>query len=467
MVSGTLSVIIPVFNGERFLPEAVASVRRAGLPIEIVIVDDGSTDETEAVANNLGDDVAYVRQENQGPAAARNRGLELARGKFVAFLDADDLWAGDHPKTALNYIERAEVDLVLGRTQCLVASGVDFAPSGKEFHSYQLGAAICRRALLERIGPFDPNMRYGEDVDWFLRVRESGAAIATLPELTLYYRLHSGNQPGVYQNSRAGLLNAFHQSLQRRRAGAESPTGRPLVSVVIPVRNGVQFIAAAIESVLAQDYRPLELIVVDDDSSDGTREVVKKFAQVSLQIQSHRGAGAARNAGVRAAKGELIAFLDADDLWTREKLSKQVAAFEHDAGLEAVFGHVAEFEDANSAANGREIPGPIPGTMLIKRAAFARIGWFDASADSLEGADWYLRALEKSLRARMLPEVVYRRRIHGNNRSIVQRDLHGYVRAIKASLDRRRAGEKSPDLRAAGFVARSGGTRRYSPRSPA
>ena len=216
---------------------------------------------------------------------------------------------------------------------------------------------------------------------------------------------------------------------------------RPLISVVIPVYNGGRFIAAAVESVLAQDYQPLELIVIDDGSTDQTRAIVNKFARARLLSQSHQGAGAARNAGVRESKGEFIAFLDADDLWTDTKLSRQMEAFLKNAELETVFAHVVEFFDVElkRGEESRAIPGPIPGTMLIKRAAFARIGFFDSAADALEGADWYLRALEKSLRAEMLSDVLYRRRIHENNRALAHRDLNGYVRAIKASLDRRRA----------------------------
>jgi glycosyltransferase involved in cell wall biosynthesis len=386
-----------------------------------------------------------VRQTTAGPAAARNRGLALARGEYIGFLDADDLWTGQHPANALRYLqEHPEVDLVLGQVQCLMhpgGPGAGFVPSGKWFHTYQLGAAIARRETVDRVRGFNPAMRFGEDVDWFLRVRESGAVIATLPEQVLFYRLHAGNQPGVYQNSRIGLLDAFHQALQRRRDSPGRPPSEgnhPLISVIIPVYNGERFIAAAMESVFAQDYRPLELIVVDDGSTDRTREIVRGFPLATLHAQSHEGAGVARNTGVRAGKGEVMAFLDADDLWMQGKLSRQMEALAADPQLEAVFTHVQEFREGGGDADAVARPGPTPGTMLIRRPAFARIGWFDENPETLEGVDWYLRATEKSLRAQMLPDALYRRRVHGENRSIVHRDLNGYVRALKASLDRRR-----------------------------
>lgn len=440
-----LSVIIPVFNGERFLAEAIASAQTTDTPLEIIVVDDGSTDGTAGLAANR-EDIIYIREENAGPAAARNRGLELAKGDLIGFLDADDVWATGHPGEGVQYLlQRPETDVVIGQVQCMMSSEATaeaFAPSGEPFHSYQLGAAIVRRALVDRIGGFDITMRYGEDVDWFLKVRESGAAISTLPALALYYRLHSGNQPTIYRTSREGLLNAFHHSLQRRRGESDSEHSvdkRPLVTAVIPVFNGESFIAQAIASVVAQDYRPIEIVVVDDGSTDRTREIVKKIPEVTLLEEPHRGAGAARNAGVRASKGEFIAFLDADDLWSRGKLSRQMDVFKDGDSLEAVFGHAVQFSEPGGHEIARPLPSASPATMLIRRTAFERIGWFPEDETALEGVEWLLRAKEQSLRSQMLPDVLYRRRIHGRNRSVVSRDLNGYVRAIKASLDRRRS----------------------------
>ena len=109
----------------------------------------------------------------------------------------------------------------------------------------------------------------------------------------------------------------------------------PLVSVVCPAYNCAPFIAPALESVFAQSYCPIEIIVVDDGSTDATSDLVKGYPDVRYIRQANRGPSAARNTGIRAAQGEYVAFLDIDDLWTPEKLSEQVAILNScpDAGI--------------------------------------------------------------------------------------------------------------------------------------
>jgi len=208
-----LSVIMPVFNGAVFFAEAAASVLRSPLVTELVVVDDGSTDETPALASSLDERVTYLRQENRGPAAARNVGLDVARGEIVGFIDADDLWSTGHPATALRRLQCGGAALVFGETRCI--SGAE--PFGPRFHTFQLGSAICRRELFDKAGRFDKTMRVGEDLDWFLRVRACGASIVALPEMSLFYRVHAGNRARIYQSSRAGLLDALQRSMQRKR----------------------------------------------------------------------------------------------------------------------------------------------------------------------------------------------------------------------------------------------------------
>jgi glycosyltransferase involved in cell wall biosynthesis len=209
-----VSVVIPVFNGEAFLREAVQSVLdQKYAPIEIIIVDDGSTDDTEAVARSLPDAVRYLRQMNQGPAAARNRGIEHAQGSLIAFADADDLWPAGKLQLQLPYLVRdPAIEIVMGRIQ-----QVGLSQTVEPVFSVNLGSAVIRKSVFERVGLFDETMRYSEDVDWFMRAREAGAAIVTIDAVTLLYRQHEQNMTRGKSASELNVLKALKRSLDRRR----------------------------------------------------------------------------------------------------------------------------------------------------------------------------------------------------------------------------------------------------------
>lgn len=223
---------------------------------------------------------------------------------------------------------------------------------------------------------------------------------------------------------------------------------KPLVSVIIPVYNGERYLAEAIESVLSQTYRPIEIIVVDDGSTDSSADVAKRLpVPVRYCFQPHSGLSAARNRGTDLAQGSFFAFLDADDLWVKEKLTRQLALFDSDPRLDIVFGHVEQFHSPDlDNTSGKEMRYPATimsgysaGTMLIRRDAFLRVGPFETKWRVGQFVDWYSRAVEKGLRSFMLSEVVMRRRLHTTNMGIRERDSQtDYLRILKASLDRRR-----------------------------
>lgn len=235
-----VSVIIPVFNGERFLREAVQSVREAVhvlhrkySDVEIIIVDDGSTDGTANVARSLPETVRYLHQANQGPAAARNRGIEHAQGSLIAFADADDLWPADKLELQLPYLIRdAKIEIVMGRIQqVLLSRTFDGQTRAEEFaepaFSVNLGSAVIRKAVFERVGLFDETMRYSEDVDWFMRAREGGAEIVTIDAVTLFYRRHEQNMTRGKSTSELNVLKALKRSLDRRRDQTGSASALP------------------------------------------------------------------------------------------------------------------------------------------------------------------------------------------------------------------------------------------------
>jgi glycosyltransferase involved in cell wall biosynthesis len=220
------------------------------------------------------------------------------------------------------------------------------------------------------------------------------------------------------------------------------------VSVIIPAFNAERYLAAAIESVLAQTVRPAEIIVVDDGSTDRTANIAEQFgAPVVCHRRTPGGIAATRNFGIRVARGNWLAFLDADDLWTPEKLGRQLAAAENNGALEIILGGVRQFvspelEGAVQArlATPRAVSAaPHVGTMLARRAVFARVGLFDETLKLGEFIDWFARATDLGVRLATVPEIVLQRRRHLDNTTLRQKDsLPDMVVVMKRLLDRRR-----------------------------
>ena len=217
------------------------------------------------------------------------------------------------------------------------------------------------------------------------------------------------------------------------------------VSVVIPAWNAELYLAEALDSVLAQSCPVDEIVVVDDGSTDATAAVCERYPRVRYERQANAGAGAARNRGVALTSGEYVAFLDADDLWTPEKVALQVSAL-HDREVEAVFASARNFispERTGELAPPRtappSMPAYIPSALMTRRSVLEQQGPFSTGGSLTDWVEWYLRFLDGGGRVFVCPELLVHRRIHGANASM--RDPAGmkaYVRMLKTSIDRRR-----------------------------
>jgi glycosyltransferase involved in cell wall biosynthesis len=224
----------------------------------------------------------------------------------------------------------------------------------------------------------------------------------------------------------------------------------PLISVIIPAYNNGEYLLEAIQSVLAQDYANVELIVVDDGSTDDTAQLLDACADsLTWQYQENAGIAGARNAGYRLARGSFIAFLDADDVYTAGRLSLQMSAFDDEPALECVQGHMQQFvspelpEDFAQGIRGQTgavIPAPLASTTLIRRAAYDRVGPWDQTLNVGVDMDWYARMRETGLHYRMLEQVLLRRRIHRTNTNLrCANEQSERLYILKNMLDRRRA----------------------------
>ncbi len=223
---------------------------------------------------------------------------------------------------------------------------------------------------------------------------------------------------------------------------------KPLVSVIIPFFNCERFLAKAIVSVLAQTYRPIEILVVDDGSTDGGAAIAQSFDQVHYIHQTNQGQAAAMNVGVKAARGVFISFLDSDDMWTPNKLDTQIAYLLQHLHVGYVMGDTLNFIEPGTAPpvplTKNLLPGVslllLLGAMVVRKAIFDQVGYFDTSLRFSTDVDWFVRAKEIDVVMATVPETVLHKRIHGLNLSCgTDARTSGFIRVLKSSLDRKRA----------------------------
>ncbi|MDD4880123.1 MAG: glycosyltransferase [Gallionellaceae bacterium] len=244
-MSARVSVIIPNLNMGRFLPEALASIARQAVPVrEILIVDAGSSDDSLAVIAGLaGADprVRLLHSEAPNPSGVRNLGLAAATGEVIAFLDADDLWPADKLARQLARLDaEPAVSVVSGFVQYFDRLDRErLAPAADSrvetlFHVH-LGAALFRRSVFDAVGGFDEALRYSEDVDLLLRIREEAIPMTILRARTLYYRRHDDSlmaqaDPAKERDFKRTLAGSL---MRRRRKGQVMPLA-PFETLIEP-----------------------------------------------------------------------------------------------------------------------------------------------------------------------------------------------------------------------------------------
>jgi hypothetical protein len=228
--SPLVSVIIPIHNGERFVAEAIGSVLAQEYPaLEIIIIDDGSFDGTEAAVRRLPCDVHYFKQEKLGPAAARNRGIRDASGDFVAFLDVDDLWPAHTLRRLVDELLRdPELEVARGYSQVMeydpATDSYEYRGNPRESFPYSIACGVYRKRVFDRVGLFDKNLLFGEDTDWYNRAGELDVPIRRVDAVTLHVRRHGKNMTHGKTLVELNMLRVLKMSLDRQRATSAPPT---------------------------------------------------------------------------------------------------------------------------------------------------------------------------------------------------------------------------------------------------
>jgi glycosyltransferase involved in cell wall biosynthesis len=195
----------------------------------------------------------------------------------------------------------------------------------------------------------------------------------------------------------------------------------PSISVVIPVYNGERYLGETLSGLLAEDYEPVEAIVVDDGSTDGSSAVAASLGVAVVSI-AHGGPAVARNVGIRASTGDLIAFADADDPWLTGRLRRQVDRLIEAPGLGFVLGNRIRYvEPGTKLPPEAQLPWwnqPAPGhlqTALVRREAFGRVGLLVENMSFCDDVEWILRATRLGVRHEVMPNLLFSYRYHGEN----------------------------------------------------
>jgi len=230
----------------------------------------------------------------------------------------------------------------------------------------------------------------------------------------------------------------------------------PLISVIVPVCNGDKYLSEALDSVLAQTYKPIEIILVDDGSTDRTSQIVNELQlrhpYIHYHFQENQGLAASRNRGISLARADFIAFIDADDIWEPEKLTSQMNLIEKNQDVEMVSGKVRQFISPEVPESERhkyrfrteDMQTNMMTAVLLRKTVFETYGYFNPDLLVGPDMDWVLHAMEKGLKVMPLPELVYYRRLHPQNKGRI-RQTENYLnrfRILKGIIDQRRDQKK-------------------------
>lgn len=336
-------VVITSYNYGQYLAGAVASVVDQLRPDdEVIVVDDGSTDDTAAVCAALPDGVQVLHQANQGVAAARNNGIAATDCDYVICLDADD-------QLAPGYVQVCRDALASDRALGLAYTGLGlldaqgrvspsaFPPDFDWEHQSRPGmppntcvptAAMFRRQMWERAGGYQQIHAPGEDAEFYTRGLSVGfTARKVAAEPWIWYRDHGA---GAHKTRPYKPIDGYHPWMRDRLFPMGAPTAaappvrsyvRPAISVIIPCGpSHARYLPSALNSLLMQTFRQWEVLIIDDTGGDDLRTLLRPYPFVRLITLPHAvdkpailGPGAARNAGIDAARAPWVLFLDADD----------------------------------------------------------------------------------------------------------------------------------------------------------
>ncbi|MEM1111627.1 MAG: glycosyltransferase family A protein [Pseudomonadota bacterium] len=420
--SPLISMVMPVHDAQHIdaaLESLLAQQDGSELAgkLELIVVDDGSSAPLALRVTARFAQARVVRQPRRGPAAARNRGLQLARAPLVGFLDADDILLPGALARLLHILaHNPNLAAVHGTVRSFQTGG----HPGASYPGYNLGALLARREALEAAGGFDEQLQRGEDADLFKRFRLQGLPVVAIAEPVLLYRERRASADQAMWRRRIELIRELRQRGEGVRAADELPDQH--VTALLVVKDGMPYLPEAVASMRAQSCPPDRMLAVVAGADEDARAWLDSQPDIEVHMQTGSGLAQARNQALGLVDRGWLAFLDHDDLWEADKLARQRRLAARLTGPCAVTGRMVN----RGKQGGRETAdetsseastGWTPSALLIHREVFTHIGPFDERLDLACDSDWVRRLRASHLPFLLTPAVVMTKRRHSDNLS--------------------------------------------------
>lgn len=432
--SPRISVVTPSFNQAAYIGQTIESVLSQRYPdFEHIVVDGGSTDGTLEILKRY-PHLKWISEADRGQADALNKGFRMATGDVIAWVNSDDWYEpGAFDAVAAFFRDNPDEDVVMGDCLLVDENGkvfdkvVNVERGFEEIRCHWVPRSIptqpavfFRKRLLDECGELDVSLHYVMDFDLWLRFSQK-ARFRHIDVTTSGYRFHAGAKGGDQDWSK--FVPECRVVYDRYRPS-------PRVSVVIPCYNYGRFLEGAVGSVLAQDFRPLEILVVDDGSTDDTAQVTRRIieanpgVEIRLLTQPNSGDPARpRNRGIAEARGEYVICLDPDDYLAPDMISECVAALDADPGAGIAYPNQVHFgPDRNYVPRigQHDLPALSRWNYIAVASMFRRKAWESAggyvSGLGYEDWDFWLSICERGWRAIHVPRILFFYRVHEGGR---------------------------------------------------
>lgn len=491
-----ISVIIPTYNRSKFITAAIESVLQQNKnkwEMEVIVVDDGSTDDTEEILKHFKDKITYIKTFHSGkPATARNIGIKQAKGELIAFLDSDDMWVPDKLTQQISLFNDRKIVMTCGNAMAMDANGkltekplmsdkqlksVEHFSTLVQENNVSTLTTIIRKSAFEAAGGFDEatNLRAVEDYELWLRIAAKyPGGIKSVPNTLAYYRQHDDNISkadalvaverllnvynciwdfeDLHYGDREVLetkLDEMHENWSRLK---KEVGDKPAISVVMSVYNGESYLKPAINSILKQTFKDFEFIIVDDGSSDSSVDIIRGFKDPRIRLirQTNHKLVYSLNKGVRIARADFIARQDADDISLPSRFEKELAWISGATNRGLVGSFFTYIYEKSSTPSNITITSPTRhidlyrmmyqvnpfahGSTMYRKEAWQHTGGYRDNYGPTEDYDLW-RRLAQNWEMGQLPEVLYWYRISPTSISHTnQSTQHKYAALIVKEL---------------------------------